>query len=131
MTDASYTIVPITDDFLFQTIPPSALATEEYCSIPTMLLNNFTTVAFENTKAIRWMHEVPPRYGKPNSVLLYITGTAEQQTGKKWCLNRMASLEKDIQMLRCKWLGFVHWLALTLFPCTSILIPQHQITSEA
>lgn len=81
MTDAS-TIVPVTDDFLFQTIAPSVQATDEYCSIPTILLNNFTTVAFQNTKAIQWMHNVPPRFGKPNSVLMYIVGNEEQQTGE-------------------------------------------------
>jgi hypothetical protein len=81
MTDAS-TLVPVTDDFLFQTIAPSVQTTDEFCQIPTTLLENFTTGEFQNTKAIQWMHEVPPRFGKPNSVLLYIAGNEEQQTGE-------------------------------------------------
>jgi hypothetical protein len=68
------------DDFL--TTAPSNVATDEYCSLPTNLLNTFDTVSFQNTKAIVWMHEIPPRYGKPKDVLLYMAGNEQQQIGK-------------------------------------------------
>jgi hypothetical protein len=70
------------DGFLTATTAPSNVATDEYCSPPTNLLDNFDTVSFQNTKAIVWMHDIPPRYGKPNDVLLFMVGDEQQQKGK-------------------------------------------------
>jgi hypothetical protein len=70
------------DDFLTSTTAPSNVVTDEYCSLPTSILNTFDTVSFQNTKVIVWMHDVPPRYGKPNDVLLFMAGDEQQQKGE-------------------------------------------------
>jgi hypothetical protein len=67
---------------LDSTIEPTFVETDEYCSLPTNILDTFETVKFQNTRAIEWMHSVPPRYGKPNDVLLLMAGDQTEQTGK-------------------------------------------------
>jgi hypothetical protein len=49
------------------------------CSIPTEFLEDFDAPAFENTAAIRWMHDAPPRYGRSKDILLLMEGTEEEQ----------------------------------------------------
>lgn len=71
------------DDFLSATTAPSNIATDEFCSLPTNILNTFETVAFQNTHVIEWMHAIPPRYGKPNDVILLMAGDEEQQKGEQ------------------------------------------------
>ncbi|KAG7337817.1 hypothetical protein IV203_015286 [Nitzschia inconspicua] len=97
------------DDFLSATTAPSNVATDEYCSIPTNILDDFETVSFQNTKAIRWMHDIPPRYGKPDDVLLLMAGDEEQQ--KDYMRGLLAS---SITMF----VFFLVWsLLLLIFKC--------------
>jgi hypothetical protein len=60
----------------------AAAGSAGYCSIPPDLIDGFDALPFRNTRAVRWMHYIPPRYGKPDDVLLLMTGTEEDQQGK-------------------------------------------------
>jgi hypothetical protein len=49
------------------------------CSIPTELLEDFHAPPFQNTPAIRWMHDLPPRFGRRNDLLSLMQGTEDEQ----------------------------------------------------
>ena len=56
------------------------------CEIPTEFLieESFTGAPdFENTVAIRWMHNNMPRFGYPRELSTLMTGTSEEQTQYK------------------------------------------------
>ena len=57
----------------------------DFCSIPTVLFDNFTAQEFSNTWIIRWMHALPPRRGYSKDVLDLIVGTEEQKRGACVC----------------------------------------------
>jgi hypothetical protein len=50
------------------------------CVIPDLtLLEPFQAPSFVNTKTIRWMHELTPRFGNSNNLLLLMEGNEEEQ----------------------------------------------------
>lgn len=50
------------------------------CEIPSLdLLEPFAAPPFVNTKTIRWMHELTPRFGNSNDLLLLMEGNEDEQ----------------------------------------------------
>jgi hypothetical protein len=87
-TTTTTVITPEDDDFLqfaaaAAAATPIPTTTNEYCDIPTDILEPFDTIQFQNTRVIQWMHDIPPRYGKPSDVLLLMTGSQLEQQGER------------------------------------------------
>jgi hypothetical protein len=54
----------------------SSSSSSPFCVIPESDFGaNFSPKAFHNTKAIQFVHEAVPRYGKPNDILLLVNGS--------------------------------------------------------
>jgi hypothetical protein len=49
------------------------------CDIPTEFIEAFDAPDFQNTKAIRWMHGITPRFGHSRNLLLLMQGNEDEQ----------------------------------------------------
>ena len=52
-----------------------------FCSVPEVLFEDFVAEDFSNTNIIRWMHTIPPRFGRSDNVLDLMLGTQDQKDG--------------------------------------------------
>jgi hypothetical protein len=55
------------------------MSSSPYCVIPEIDDGNFSPKAFHNTKAIKFVHQAVPRYGKPNDILLLVNGSEAEK----------------------------------------------------
>lgn len=80
------------------------------CEIPELnLVESFTPPPFVNTRSIEWTHEMAPRFGAPNNLLLLMEGSADEQ--QSYLKGLMAS---SIAMFSL----FIVWLVfLIVFRC--------------
>jgi len=87
-----------------------------FCSVPEVLFEDFVAEDFSNTNIIRWMHTIPPRFGRSDNVLDLMLGTQDQKDGGLLFLCLLANLVSLLSQGQLECIStFAHHLFALLF----------------